>query len=422
MNDTIVDTIAVAAKNSPLVMSESLGNALQYLGVAGTLIAAAGVIAAAVYAAIKGYYYVAHRREVENAEYTASFNTIIAQLSSDNPSSQLSAAILLRRFFEVKSKKGCKNLKDETINEISSLLRVLPTGIFQKTLGDGLAYAGDLTYTDLQRTNMQDLYIGSKNCRVDMSGSDLYMADLSYALIDNVNAKNVQFYNSILFNTQIKNTDLSGSNFMNADLNRVCFKNVILAGASFKNAFNVPEEIANKLVDGYYQGNDPVSTNPNKSGKKIFFSMPGCMTKEDEFLTKDYKSVLENLGYTVVYYKKDDYPKFGQLNKIRHSIESSNAMIVFGLRQINISTGSYHKNTPKEEAISDKWMSTPWNELEVGMGLMAGLPILLVKDDAIDSGVFDSNLSECFIASMSTNCDSRTLETNKDLITWLAKF
>lgn len=252
--------------------------------------------------------------------------------------------------------------------------------------------------------------------------ADLFMADLSYALIDNIVARNAQFYNAILFNTQIKNCDLSGANFANADLNRVRFKNTTLFGADFTNAYNIPNEIKEKLNDGKYYESEPVTTNPQQNGKKVFFSIPGCMTKEDECLIKDYKKSLEAMGYDVVYYKKNDYPKYGQLNKIRHSIEASDAMVVFGLKQINIVSGSYHKNTSQEKDITNKWMSTPWNELEVGMGLMAELPILLIKDNDIDSGIFDENLSECFIASISTDVDCRKLETNKPFISLLAKF
>ena len=74
-------------------------------------------------------HYVLNRRQKDREEYLRSFDTVVAQLSSDKKASQLSAAILLR---------------------------TLPTGVFQKTLGDGLAYAGDLSGADLQRTNLQD--------------------------------------------------------------------------------------------------------------------------------------------------------------------------------------------------------------------------------------------------------------------------
>ena len=60
--------------------------------------------------------------------------------------------------------------------------------------------------------------------------------------------------------------------------------------------------------------------------------MPSVMSKENELLTKDYQAYLEGLGYTVIYYIKDDYPSFGQLNRIREKILASSAMVAFGFK------------------------------------------------------------------------------------------
>lgn len=166
---------------------------------------------------------------------------------------------------------------------------------------------------------------------------------------------------------------------------------------------------------------EPISAKHSTLDKCIFFSMPSIMNKECELLTKDYKSYLEGLGYKVYYYIKDDYPCFGQLNKIKEKISSSSAMIVFGFKQTNIHEATFRPNTCNEIKWNNKWLPTPWNEIEVGMGLMKGMPILLVKDPQIDMGIFDKNLSECFIATISTNDDSRKLAYNKDIIRWLSK-
>lgn len=107
---------------------------------------------------------ITHRKV--KTELLNSFSTIVNQLASENTESQLSAAILLRRFLNYKLGFRGKYLFSETINVISSLLRTLPTGIYQKTLGDGLAYAIDLSDQDLQRTNLQDLYLGNKKERI----------------------------------------------------------------------------------------------------------------------------------------------------------------------------------------------------------------------------------------------------------------
>ena len=57
----------------------------------------------------------------------------------------------------------------------------------------------------------------------------------------------------------------------------------------------------------------------------------------------------------------------------------------------------------------------PWNELEVGMGLMNHLPILLVKSEGISSGIFDSKLSECFVATITADSDNRELKYNTEM-------
>lgn len=354
------------------------------------------------------------------AEYMTSFDKIVSQLASDAPSSQLSAAILLRRFFSVKLDEKSSFLKTETINVISSLLRTVPPGVYQKTLGDGLAYAMDLSGTDLQKTNLQDIYIGNKKGEIILQKTDFFMADLSYALIDGVQGQEAILYHAILFGAQIKNSNFENANFSYADLTSARFKNVKLSGADFSHALNIPEEIQSHLVNGKYQGTEAVTTQPTSCDKTIFFSMPGCMTKEQELLTKEYKRILGK-QFNVIYYYRDIYPGFGQFNQVRQSILKSHAMVAFGFKQINIEKGIYRPDTPEEESLNNKWMPTPWNELEIGMGLMKGLPILLVKDAGIDSGAFNNRLRECFTASISADYDLRQLDSNETFTKWCAK-
>ena len=68
--------------------------------------------------------------------------------------------------------------------------------------------------------------------------------------------------------------------------------------------------------------------------------------------------------------------------------------------QIEIKSGRL--NPDKKEIQEGVWLPTPWNEIEVGMGVMANLPILLVRDDKIEIGVFDKVISEYQIKSLSS--------------------
>ena len=350
-----------------------------------------------------------------------SFDSLVAQLTSDNRTAQLSAAILLRRYFKTTRKKRLLDLKMETINVISSLLKTLPSSVFQKTLADGLAYAVDLSKCDLQKTNLQDVLLDNKYQQVIMNETDLFLADLSYANLEGITAHGIILYRAILFCARIKNCDFTGANFRGADLTGVAFKNCILKGADFTDAINLPPSIEGSLNNGIFTLDGPITARHESTGKSVFFSMPGVMSKEDELMTKDFKQLLEEKGFEVIYYKRDDYPRFGQFNRVRQDILRSSGMIAFGLKQLNIHKASYRPGTLNEEEWKEKWLSTPWNEIEVGMGLMKGLPILLVHDPEICNGVFDNGLSECFVASISTEDDCREIEQNKEFDNWFSK-
>jgi uncharacterized protein YjbI with pentapeptide repeats len=385
------------------------------------IIATCGSVAAVIAGVLIYLHEISTRNTKKREQFISSFDTLVAQLTSDNRTAQLSAAILLRRYFKDTNNEVGLSLRKETINVISSLLKTLPTSVFQKTLADGLAYAVDLSKCDLQKTNLQDVLLDNKYKDVIMNETDLFLADLSYANLEGIKAQGVIFYRAILFCTRIRNCDLTNADFRGADLTGVVFKNCILKGADFTGAINVPPAISEVLVDGKYTSYGPVTAKHESNGKAIFFSMPGVMSKDDELMTKDFKQMMEGKGYEVIYYKSDDYPRFGQFNKVRHDIMRSCGMIAFGLKQLNIHKASYRPGTEDQQEWEEKWLSTPWNEIEVGMGLMRGIPILLVKDPAISNGVFDKGLSECFVASISTTEDCRDLEQSKDFENWFTK-
>lgn len=381
------------------------------------------------------------------------FNLAVEQLSKDNETSQLSAAIILRRFFDAVIDKD--RFREETINVISSMLKIHPTGIYQKTLGDGLAYAGNLNYADLQRTNMQDLYLGKKNKKDDelekrglqptspnddswkiaMDFTDMYEANLSYALVENVVGYGTVFNCAILNHTNIKNCSFIKADFKYADLTNVYFENVILEGANFKGATGIPEEMASHLIlinegskdEAYiYKGSEPFSMDKTKKSgseqKTVFFSMPGTLTASEDALIQYYKGLLKKKGIESFIYKRDHYPKASQLTKVKYEIQKSNAMIAFGFKQIEIEKGTSRPNSKDEENFNNRWLPTPWNEIEVGMGVMANLPILLVRDDKIEIGVFDKVISEYKIKTLSSATSLSEIEKSDEFQKWLDLF
>lgn len=66
-------------------------------------------------------------------------------------------------------------------------------------------------------------------------------------------------------------------------------------------------------------------------------------------------------------------------------------MVAFGFKQISIKEATFRPNTKDEQIWQNKWMSTPWNDIEVGMALMEGMPVLIIKNPLVDMGVLMIN-------------------------------
>ena len=254
-----------------------------------------------------------------------------------------------------------------------------------------------------------------------MNTTELYLADLSYALLENIVGHGIIFYRSILSGAKIKNCDFTDGNFVGVDLTNVVFTDTILKNADFSGAFNVPEAISLKLVNGKYPDGERVTAKHASTGKSIFFSMPGKTAPNADIITNEYRRILTSKGYDVIYYCRDLYPSYGQFSRVREDISRSAGMIAFGLKQINVHSATYRPETEECVEWNNKWLSTPWSDIEVGMGLMKGMPILLVVDPEIDYGIFDDALSECYVATIPSTCDSKKLEENPCLKEWLSK-
>ena len=375
-----------------------------------------------VYSILKFFRDIKDEKNKERATNQKSFELLVSRLTSDNMAAQLSAAILLRKYFKVTKEDRLNDFRTETINVISSMLRILPTGVFQKTLADGLGFATDLSKCDLQKTNLQDVLLDNKNHEILMNETDLFLADLSIANLEGIKGHGIILYNAILFCTHLRNCDFTNADMRGADLSGIVIKECILKGADLTGARNIPSFIKDNLdQDGKFKLSGKISARHEKRGKTVFFSMPGLLSKEEEVITKNYKEFLEENGYDVLYYQRDEYPRFGQLSRVKEAINNSCGMIAFGFKQIEISEGKYRPGTREAKDWSDKWLSTPWNEIEVGIGLSVGMPILLVHDPSISEGVFDGGLSECFVGRIPSSEDSRRMQYNKVFQSWYCK-
>ena len=61
---------------------------------------------------------------------------------------------------------------------------------------------------------------------------------------------------------------------------------------------------------------------------------------------------------------------------------------------------------------------TQWRTSALFLEIGPVIDLLLVKDEGVDSGIFDSKLSEAFVATIPVDYDSRKIKANKDFARW----
>jgi uncharacterized protein YjbI with pentapeptide repeats len=165
-------------------------------------------------------------------------------------------AVMLRRFFNPRTEQGAarKAYFKETIEVIAGLLREEQKPHLQKTLADGLRLAKDLRRADLQKCDLHNAYLGTKEGeqeRVDLSGADLFEARLSGASLRRVYATGAVFYRADCEGTVFISSNLEDCDFREAKLKGAKFAGATIRGARFDGATDVPPEVAQLLDEGF---------------------------------------------------------------------------------------------------------------------------------------------------------------------------
>lgn len=369
------------------------------------MVTAIGAVLAGILGILKYFNY--RSRQDELRLVASDFHAVVAALRSDAVIERMAGAILLRRFYDAhtESGKGTPYLK-EALDVTTAILRGQTTGDFQKLLADGLSFAPSLYRADLQKTNLQFAYLGSrkkgvdypKDITIDLSYADFYRADLSRASLKGAYAKGAVFYQARLHDTVLSDADLSEANFFEADLKGARFDRAILYLAKFAGARNVTSAVKEKLdVHGIYRDAErfqPTKSLSEASTARVFLSRPGCLGYPYQLKIAALLERLEGEGLEVQTLERPDYPNFGAIVEVRRIMSGCAGAIVTGFPELRIERGLWRSGTPEEKRVEDSAETTPWSQIEGGMAVMLGIPILVFRERRVSGGIFDIDANE----------------------------
>ena len=381
-----------------------------------------GSVAGGIYAFLKAIEY--KTKSTKIIAVGESFNKIVNKLSSKDSTEQISAAILLRRFFDPKTEMGIGSTPyaKEAINVIAASLRTLPVNNFQKILADSLAYAPSniLKGADLQKTNLQNAYLGvkdSENIKINLAKADFYRADLSKASFKGAILNGAQFYQARLMGTVFKDADLQNSNFYEADILDANFSGAKLLGANFMNARNIPNEILIHLDSNGIYHLEELNEYKEKAKIKVFISKPNSLNLEQQIRYNNLLQIIKE-RVDIETFERDEYQPFGVLSNIRNRIKGCSGLIIIGFEQLKVEEGDFRFSTNEYKKIHNISLATPWNHIEAGMAAMIGLPILVLADEGVNDGIFENKLDDAilFYSSFSKKLDHKKLR--EDINKW----
>lgn len=398
-------------------------------------------------------YVAANSKENKLNSVKSSFVSVTAQLSSPNETDKISAAILLRRFFDTNTEMGLKGrpFKKEAVNLIAGMLKVEPTGRLQKILAEGLIYAETIINQDLQKVNLHDVHLGKSlgyspvfrwNKKYwnqsklslyserfpDFSGSDFFRSDLSKASFANCSLVACVFYEADCNNTIFRGSNLAEANFNGANLKMANFSgaNLLnakfdgadLKGARFKGAKHIPQVIEACLNDDRVYVSKPPEENLS-----VFISRPAVLPIDSPLTMKVLQSYLSeyDVGFTEL--NRGEYKSYDMLGDISQRIEAENGLVIFGVADFQVDSGHFRRNTSDQKPIEREWVSAPWTQIEAGMAIAHKKPILLIKTSPLSDGIYDSSLEDSLLVQvdLSKHCSSEDLKLGVECFVKLMK-
>jgi hypothetical protein len=118
----------------------------------------------------------------------------------------------------------------------------------------------------------------------------------------------------------------------------------------------------------------------------VFLGVPAVITRQQQSQLERWLSWLEEQALEVVRLKRSAY-EANPWPKLTHLLTPVDGVVLLGFRQLDVHEAIWRPHTEEEERPAG-WWTTPWLQLEAGMAIGLGLPVLVAPDEGVREGVF----------------------------------
>ncbi|WP_429844364.1 hypothetical protein [Brevibacillus sp. FIR094] len=135
----------------------------------------------------------------------------------------------------------------------------------------------------------------------------------------------------------------------------------------------------------------------------IFVSRPNALDNNQKSTVLTIQNLLETRGMCSRTIGATDFPNVSPMKAVEQLMRQCSGAVILGFPQMIVQKGISKPSTCQEMGIKNKLLPTPWNQIEASMAFMLGLPMLIIRNQGIDGGIFDVGTTGHFIHTFDLN-------------------
>lgn len=139
--------------------------------------------------------------------------------------------------------------------------------------------------------------------------------------------------------------------------------------------------------------------------RDTFVSRPSSRNDWQEAFLDHLDDLLKQRDLRPVVVGQTEYPNKAPIHAVQHRMEQCDGALILGLEQLHVVEGRETPGAVEERTVENLHLPTPWNQIKAGMAFMHELPMLIIKEEGVEGGIFDVGNSDRYIhqATMTTD-------------------
>lgn len=123
---------------------------------------------------------------------------------------------------------------------------------------------------------------------------------------------------------------------------------------------------------------------------EVFVSVGGTATEQQEAFVRSVEDRLRAEGLVPQTVGRNTFSADAPLKTVTELLATCSGAVVIALERSYFPSGVEKRGGPKEIALTDVKLPTPWNQIEAAMAYTWGLPLMVIVEDGLKSeGLFE---------------------------------